>query len=284
MLGRVPGRLLGRVLGRVRPTLLPLTVVIGATVVAVWWLGSRPSAAAQGDVAARGEELYLTGCSSCHDADGSGVTLADGTVRGPTLQAAGEAGAFYMLSTGRMPLNNSDDQPTRTRPAYDDEEIAALVAHVGSLGDGPPLPVVDLADADLAAGGQLFRANCAPCHSASGAGGALSYGRAAPSLHEATPLQVASAVRSGPGQMPVFGTDVFTDDQVDDLARYVEYLRSPDDRGGLPIGRTGPVPEGFVAWTLGMGALLGSVAWIGTREPLRRRRAATTPDDHGGPR
>jgi ubiquinol-cytochrome c reductase cytochrome c subunit len=171
-----------------------------------------------------------------------------------------------------MPLANSDDQPVRKRPAYDDASIAALVAYVGSLGHGPALPVVDTDGADLAAGGAQLRANCAPCHSASGAGGALSYGRAAPQLHEATPLQVGAAVRSGPGQMPVFGPEVLSGAQVDEIARYVEYLRSPDDRGGLPIGRTGPVPEGFVAWTLGVGALLAAVAWIGTHEPLRRWR------------
>jgi ubiquinol-cytochrome c reductase cytochrome c subunit len=136
------------------------------------------------------------------------------------------------------------------------------------------LPQIDLQGADVAAGGELFRANCAPCHSASGAGGALSYGAAAPPLSHAQPLQVAAAVRSGPGQMPVFGPDVFDDEQLRDLAAYVEYLRHPHDPGGVPIGRTGPVPEGFVAWFFGMGALVAFVAWIGTRAPLRRRRSS----------
>jgi ubiquinol-cytochrome c reductase cytochrome c subunit len=66
------------------------------------------------------------------------------------------------------------------------------------------------------------------------------------------------------------------DKQLSDVAAYVQYLRHPQDPGGVPIGRTGPVPEGFVAWFFGMGALVALVAWIGTRAPLRRRSARDT--------
>ncbi len=71
--------------------------------------------------------------------------------------------------------------------------------------------------------------------------------------------------------MPAFGNDVLSDAELDAIAAYVLYLQSPDDPGGLPIGRTGPIPEGFVAWTVGMVALLILVVWIGTRAPIRRR-------------
>ena len=40
-----------------------------------------------------------------------------------------------------------------------------------------------------------FRSNCAACHSATGAGGALSYGRAAPPRGKSAPRVVASAIR-----------------------------------------------------------------------------------------
>jgi ubiquinol-cytochrome c reductase cytochrome c subunit len=225
------------------------------------------------DLLARGEELYTTGCSSCHGPDGRGERAPDGSLRGPSLEGAGEAAAYYYLSTGRMPLANSEEQPRRKPPAYDTDEIDALVAYVAALGHGPDLPDVDVAGADLAAGGQTFRANCQACHSASGSGGALSYGRAAPRLAPAKPHQIGAAVRSGPGQMPAFGPDTITPDQLDDLAAYVRFLDHPEDPGGLPIGRTGPIPEGFVAWLLGMVAFLSLVGWIGTRDPLRRRRA-----------
>ena len=227
------------------------------------------------ELIAEGRELYLTGCSSCHGPDGEGVDAPEGT-RGPSLVRAGEAGAYYYLSTGRMPLADSEDQPTRKEPAYTPEEIDALVAYVASLDSGPRLPEVDAREGDLAQGGEIYRANCQACHSASGSGGALSYGRAAPRLSEATPTQMGAAVRSGPGQMPVFGPEVITDSELDDLASYVEYLQDPADPGGIPIGRTGPIPEGFVAWIIGIIALLALVSWIGTRSPIRG--AATAED------
>ncbi|HEY4375794.1 MAG TPA: cytochrome c, partial [Acidimicrobiales bacterium] len=171
----------------------------------------------------------------------------------------------------RMPLASSEEQARRKTPAYDPDEIRALVAYVGSLGHGPKLPVIDTHGVNLAAGGETFRADCQACHSASGSGGALSYGRAAPRLHPAEPEQIATAVRSGPGQMPVFGSQEITKPQLNQLVAYVRYLRHPDDPGGLPIGRIGPIPEGFVAWSVGMVALLALVFWIGTTMPKRRR-------------
>ena len=225
---------------------------------------AAPATAGGQEQAPDGESLYLEGCSSCHGAEGEGV---DG--RGPSLEGAGEAAAYYYLSTGRMPLSNTGEQPRRKEPAYEGEALEALVDHVASLGDGPELPDVEVAGADLAHGGELYRENCQACHSASGAGGALSYGRAAPQLSPATPLQVGAAVRSGPGQMPVFGADALTDDEVDDVAAYVDYLRDPADPGGLAIARTGPIPEGFVAWFVGMAAFVGLVAWIGTRSRIK---------------
>jgi ubiquinol-cytochrome c reductase cytochrome c subunit len=255
---------------RVRRLLVvaPLMAAVGLTPLLL-----RPAAGQEDDgLLEAGRALYGTGCSSCHGPDGRGVDAPDGSLRGPTLENAGEASAYYYLSTGRMPLANAEEQPVRKERAYDDDEIAALVAYVSSLGDGPELPDVEIADADLGEGGALFRANCQACHSASGSGGALSYGRAAPRLSDAIPTEVAAAVRVGPGQMPVFGPETISDAELDDLTAYVEYLRTPEDPGGLPIGRTGPIPEGFVAWLVGMVALLVLVAWIGTRAPIRRSR------------
>jgi len=236
----------------------PIACVLVAVVVAA--ATPRPATGQDEQLHERGEELFVEGCSSCHGAEGGG------TEQGPALLEAGEAAAYYYLSTGRMPLANSTEQPRRKEPAYDEDEIDALVAYVGTLGEGPPVPdLLVISRAERAEGGELYRENCQPCHSASGAGGPLSYGRAAPQLAPATPLQVAAAVRAGPGQMPVFGPDVLDDADVRALAAYVEYLDDPADPGGLPLGRTGPVAEGFVAWCLGMVALLGIVAWIGTR-------------------
>jgi len=261
--------------------------VFAVAVVAVTATTGPRAAHAADDQQAGGRRLFLLGCSSCHGEDGNGLRTPTGELRGPSLLESGEAGAYYELSTGRMPLADSTQQPKRKAPAYNDADQAALVAYVASLGNGPRLPRLDTAargtggvppttaagaakESPLPEGGELFRANCAPCHSATGAGAALSYGRAAPPLHESTALQVGAAVRAGPGQMPVFGPGVLSDEDIAGIARYVEYLREPADEGGLPIGRTGPVPEGAVAWFFGIGAFLAAVAWIGSRSPVRR--------------
>ncbi|CAN5646896.1 c-type cytochrome [soil metagenome] len=248
-----------------------VAAVLSLTVVVTVLLVGRSPAQADTDLVAEGRQLYLVGCVSCHGTEGQGVRAGGDDERGPSLKDAGEASAYYMISTGRMPLNNPDEQAHRKDPAYDDADTAALVAYVASLGDGPALPKVDLSEASLSRGGKVFRANCQACHSASGSGGALSYGRAAPALNKSEPEQVAGAVRSGPGQMPVFSDSSITDAQLDDLVSYVEYLKSPEDPGGLPLGRIGPVPEGFVAWFVGVVLLLACVFWIGTRSPIRRR-------------
>jgi ubiquinol-cytochrome c reductase cytochrome c subunit len=212
-----------------------------------------------------GRALFATGCVSCHGVDGRGQDTPDGSLRGPTLEEAGEAGAYYQLTTGRMPLANPGDTPQRKEPAYAPDEIEALVAYVSTLGDGPELPDVDIAAGDLAEGGELYRNNCQACHSATGAGGALSYGRAAPPLAAASPAQIGAAIRSGPQPMPRFGPDLLDQEELNSVARYVQYLEDPDDRGGLSLGRLGPIPEGFMIWVGGLGLLLVAAYWMGER-------------------
>jgi ubiquinol-cytochrome c reductase cytochrome c subunit len=208
------------------------------------------------EVIAAGKALYDVGCVSCHLQGGVGGD------RGPTIVDAGAASAHFYLTSGRMPLAN-EGQADRKDPAYARDEIAALVAYVASLGDGPAIPDVDLAAADLQRGGELYRLNCAACHQAAGAGGALSYGNNAPTLMPATPVQVVEAMLVGPGQMPVF--EQLTPEERDDIARYVVALQEVEDPGGLSLGRIGPIPEGFVAIVIGTGACLLAALWIGRR-------------------
>ncbi|HEX7135564.1 MAG TPA: c-type cytochrome [Iamia sp.] len=217
------------------------------------------------DLVAEGRQLYQRSCVTCHGRDGQGLDAPNGAERGPSLTDAGEAGAYYQLTTGRMPLANPGDTPMRKDPAFTDDEITALVAFVASLGDGPALPGIDVERGDLAEGGVLYRENCQACHSATGAGGALSYGRAAPTLSAPTPTQVGAAVRSGPGPMPQFGPEILPVEDLNSVARYVQYLESPDDRGGLALGRLGPIPEGFMTWVGGLGLLLVAAYWMGKK-------------------
>ncbi len=204
--------------------------------------------------------VYLRDCATCHGSAG------EGSPRGPDIADGGAALADYVLTTGRMPISEPDDPVRRHTPRYSPAEITALVDYVASFGDGPTIPQVDLDGTDVARGGELYRLNCAACHSWSGTGGAL-LGREAPPLEPSTPVQVAEAVRTGPGSMPSFGEESFSDDDVNALAAYVRELQHPDDRGGNPLWRLGPFPEGAVAWVFGIGSLLLFVTWVGEREP-----------------
>jgi ubiquinol-cytochrome c reductase cytochrome c subunit len=65
---------------------------------------------------------------------------------------------------------------------------------------------------------------------------------------------------TGPGQMPVFA---LADEDLDAVATYVDYLQRAPNPGGFSIGGIGPVPEGFVGWVAGMGALLVVVILVG---------------------
>jgi ubiquinol-cytochrome c reductase cytochrome c subunit len=56
--------------------------------------------------------------------------------------------------------------------------------------------------------------------------------------------------------MPVFGPGQISDEELDAIAAYLVYLREDAAPGGLTVGGSGPVVEGYVAWLVGMGLLL----------------------------
>lgn len=238
-------------------TLATRTLVLAGAAVLLLVLGGGAGAA--GDPTA-GRRLYETGCSSCHGLE------AEGTRLGPPLIGVGAAGADFYLTTGRMPLDEPRTVAERKPPAYSPAEIADLTAYLASLGNGPPIPAVDPDAGDLPLGGQTYTANCASCHNSAGSGGALGQAVFAPGVRQATALQIAEAIRIGPGDMPVFGPDTIDDHGVDSVVRYLLYLRHADDRGGAPLGRLGPVPEGLAAWLVGLGPMLLAAFWIGTRQ------------------
>jgi quinol---cytochrome-c reductase cytochrome c subunit len=219
-------------------------------------LSASPSAGQSGTGDAA--QIYLRDCASCH---GPG---AAGTQDGPSLLGVGAALVDYELTTGRMPLPDPDAEVVRRPPTYDPETIDALVGHLARLGPGgPAVPEVDIAGADVARGGELFRLECAACHQAAGQGGALRYGEA-PALRLSTPVQVAEAVRTGPGTMPIFGPEALDDDDVTDVAAYVTYLHDPDDPGGQPLWHFGPLAEGLLAFGV-ISVLTVSLTVVGQR-------------------
>jgi ubiquinol-cytochrome c reductase cytochrome c subunit len=206
-----------------------------------------------------GRELFETGCSSCHGFQGEGVKG-----QAPSLVGAGEAAADFYLRTGRMPLAAVGDEPMRAEPRFDDKQIRALDAYVGSLGAGPGVPTVEPAKGSVSEGMEAFTESCAGCHGIGGKGGVV-IGAYAPPLGEATPTEIGEAIRVGPYLMPRFSEGQITPAEVDSIARYIELTKSPENAGGWGIGNIGPVPEGLLAWLAALAALLLVSRLIGER-------------------
>jgi ubiquinol-cytochrome c reductase cytochrome c subunit len=205
---------------------------------------------------ARGANLFRSSCAACHGSSAQGIHGG-----GPDLHGVGALSADFYLQTGRMPLPSPRAQPLRTRPAFAQPEIRALVAYVASLG-GPGVPLVEPSRGSLARGQQLFALDCAGCHTVQAQGGIVT-GAIAPSLNDATPAQLAEALRIGPYVMPRFSGRQLSGADVNSIARYVQSTRHPENRGGWGIGRIGPIPEGMVAWLLAIAALLLIVRLLG---------------------
>jgi ubiquinol-cytochrome c reductase cytochrome c subunit len=207
-----------------------------------------------------GRELYTRSCITCHGSNLQGVEN-----RGPSLIGVGEAAVYFQVHTGRMPLVRQEAQAPTHPVLFTDEEIDQLMAYVQANGGGPTLPSGDLRDGDLAQGGELFRLNCAQCHNFVGQGGALSSGKRAPALTDATDLEIYTAMLSGPENMPVFGDNQLTPEEKRSIINYVQTIKAQADPGGAGVGRVGPVAEGLVIWVVGMGALLFGIFWMGTK-------------------
>jgi ubiquinol-cytochrome c reductase cytochrome c subunit len=207
-----------------------------------------------------GQVLYEASCSTCHGLTG------DGTANGPTLQGVGPASVQFMLTTGRMPLANPNDQPRRQQPRFSEAEIDTLLAYVQSIAPGgEPIPIVDPAAGSLSEGAAVFLDNCAACHGAGGSGDSIGGGRIAPSLEQPTAQQIAEAVRIGPGTMPVFNPQSLSEQELNSLVRYVLWLRDDGGGGGAQLGRVGAVAEGLIAGVVGLGLLIVAIRLTGAK-------------------
>jgi ubiquinol-cytochrome c reductase cytochrome c subunit len=218
-----------------------------------------------------GAQLFAGNCSTCHGSDARGLApgrgpAGAGNVRGagPSLHGVGALAADFYLGTGYMPLGRPGEQPERRRVPFDRRELRALVSFVASLGDGPAVPTVHVADGDLGRGRALFTQHCAGCHQVVAQGGTVT-GARVPPLDRATATQVAEAIRVGPYLMPRFTRHQLSDADVADIARYVEWTHHPDDAGGWGLGNLGPFPEGMVTWLVAVVALIAACVVVSRR-------------------
>ncbi len=224
---------------------------------------ARAAGSVQSETAVEeGRALYLEGCASCHGLNAEGTSVA------PSLIGAGAASVHFQVATGRMPLAAPTIQVERKEPSYSEPQITALAAYIATLGPGPAIPTaeqLDTTNADLAVGGELFRTNCAQCHNFAGSGAALTEGKYAPSLMDATPQEVYEAMLTGPQNMPVFGDGTLPVGEKQDILKYVGHLQTQTQPGGASFGSFGPVTEGAMIFTLGFGLLAGAAVWIGAK-------------------
>jgi ubiquinol-cytochrome c reductase cytochrome c subunit len=210
---------------------------------------------------AQGKEIYQTACITCHGQNLQGVTD-----RGPSLVGVGQAATYFQVYTGRMPAVENGAQMPRKEPYFAPEEIDALAAYIQENGGGPVIPQGDLRAPDqIAKGGELFRLNCASCHNFTGQGGALSQGKYAPNLDEATDTQIYGAMLSGPENMPKFGDGLLTSDEKRAIITFIQNNKATIDPGGYALGGFGPAPEGLIAFLVGMGAIVAATLWMGSR-------------------
>jgi ubiquinol-cytochrome c reductase cytochrome c subunit len=213
--------------------------------------------------AAEGKALFDQSCISCHGRNAQGVQD-----RGPSLIGVGAAAVEFQVSTGRMPMARQEAQAPRKPAMFNDDQTRQLAQYIQELGGGPQVPDGDLRapegdDEAIARGGDLFRINCSACHAFSGGGGALSSGKYAPGLGEATDRQLYAAMLTGPQNMPVFGDNQLTPEQKKEVISYVqEALKQDKDPGGWGLGRFGPVTEGLAIFLVGIVALVFAALWI----------------------
>ncbi len=210
-----------------------------------------------------GREIFLRGCSSCHGLNAEGGSIA------PSLIGVGAASVDFQVATGRMPMADMSQQAMRKAPVYNDEEVAALAAYVSSLAPGPEIPSEDMLnyerDGEVAEGGELFRTNCAMCHNFAGQGGALTQGKYAPSVMGVKPVHIYEAMITGPQSMPVFSDKTLTPKEKLSIIKWIKAAEREPQLGGVALGRVGPVTEGLLVWTLGLGLLIGIAVWLAAK-------------------
>ncbi|MDO5661631.1 MAG: cytochrome c [Brachybacterium sp.] len=228
---------------------------------------AQAEAASQEDIEG-GRQLFLANCATCHGVNAEGHVDADGNAVGPSLIGVGAASVDFQVGTGRMPMQMSGPQALQKPAQMNEEQTRQLSAYVASLGPGPAVPTDEMVDPELGdaeAGGEIFRINCAMCHNAAGAGGALTRGKYAPPVIGIEPRYVYEAMETGPQNMPVFNDDNLSPEDKRDVIAYLNVMEETGSPGGVSLGDMGPVTEGVYVWTIVLSLLIGAAVWVGAK-------------------
>lgn len=208
-----------------------------------------------------GRKLFLANCASCHGSN------AEGSSNAPTLIGVGAASVDFQVATGRMPGQASGPQLVKKPVQFTEEQTAAMAAYVASLAPGPEIPTAAMLEenGDSTRGGELFRINCAMCHNAVGAGGALTEGKFAPALKGVTSQHIYEAMVTGPQNMPVFNDANLTPQDKKDIITFLKYVENNPSAGGYELANLGPVVEGLFAWVFVLGLIIAITIWLAAK-------------------
>ncbi len=259
---------------RRHPAAIAILLMLGLVAMGMIYSVLAPRAATAATVSAaqvnQGRQLFLANCATCHGLHAEGHVTGNGDqIAGPALAGVGSASVDFQMGTGRMPMKVPGVQAQRGQEVeFSQAQIDAIGAYIDSLAPGPTVPsaeAVDPSKGDAAHGGEIFRVNCAMCHNASGAGGALSRGKYAPSLFGTAPKYIYEAMVTGPQSMPVFNDSNISPTDKRDIIAYLKVLQDSPSPGGMKLGSLGPVPEGLVAWVFGLGLLVAAAVWLGNK-------------------
>jgi len=211
--------------------------------------------------AEEGGKLFAANCATCH---GMG---ASGTKDGPSLVGVGAAAVDFQVGTGRMPMQMNAPQAPKKPAQFNEEQTHQLSAYVASLGPGPSIPEASVLDGqgDAANGGELFRVNCAMCHNAAAAGGALTRGKFAPALGDVSSKHIYEAMVTGPQNMPVFSDANVSPEGKRDIITFLKQIEANGSPGGADLGSLGPVSEGLFVWIAGLGVIIAFTIWLTSR-------------------
>ncbi|WP_346926109.1 cytochrome c [uncultured Arthrobacter sp.] len=241
--------------------LMGLLVTGGLYAVATTANQAKATASFTTNDAEEGGKLFAANCATCH---GMG---ASGTTAGPSLVGVGAAAVDFQVGTGRMPMQMNGPQAPKKPAQFNEEQTRQLSAYVASLGPGPSVPAADVLDekGNAAAGGELFRVNCAMCHNAAAAGGALTRGKFAPALSGVSGKHIYEAMVTGPQNMPVFSDANISPEGKRDIITFLKQIEANGSPGGADLGSLGPVSEGLFVWIAGLGVIIAFTIWLTSR-------------------
>jgi ubiquinol-cytochrome c reductase cytochrome c subunit len=241
--------------------LMGLLVTGGLYAVATTVNEAKATTSFSANDAEEGGKLFEANCATCH---GMG---ASGSQDGPSLVGVGAAAVDFQVGTGRMPMQMNGPQAYEKPAQFNEEQTRQLAAYVATLGPGPALPEEHLLDeqGNAAEGGELFRVNCAMCHNAAAAGGALTRGKFAPSLADVSGKHIYEAMVSGPQNMPVFSDANISPEGKRDIITFLKQIEANGSPGGADLGALGPVSEGLFVWIAGLGVIIAFTIWLTSR-------------------